>query len=68
MAMRIRLRTTLAGPVLTAGAGDTVTVEPAFGTALIAAGYAVADTAAPERAVPPQPETATAPPQRRRGR
>lgn len=66
MAMRIRLRTTLAGPVLTAGAGDTVTVEPVFGMVLIAAGYAVSNAAAPERAVPPQPETATVPPRRRR--
>ena len=38
--MRIRLRTTLAGPALTAGAGDIVTVAPALGAALIEAGYA----------------------------
>ena len=66
--MRIRLRTTLAGPALTAGAGDIVTVAPALGAALIAAGYATPEGDVPERAVAPAPETATAPPQRRRPR
>ena len=36
--MRIRLRTTLAGHALTAGAGDIVTIAPALGGALIEAG------------------------------
>ena len=66
--MRIRLRTTLAGPALTAGAGDIVTVEPALGAALIEAGYATPEGDEPQHAVAPPPETATAGPQRRRTR
>jgi hypothetical protein len=65
-AMRIRLRTTLAGPALTAGAGDIVTVAPALGAALIEAGSPDGDV--PQPAVAPPPETATAGPQRRRPR
>ena len=66
--MRIRLRTTLAGPALTTGAGDIVTVAPALGAALIEAGYAAPEGDVPERAVAPPPETATAAPHRRRPR
>ena len=66
--MRIRLRTTLAGPALTAGAGDVVTVAPALGAALIEAGYATPEGDEPQQAVAPPPETATAAPQRRRPR
>ena len=66
--MRIRLRTTIAGPLLTAGAGDIVTVAPPLGAALIEAGYATAESDGPERAVAPPPETATTAPQRRRHR
>jgi hypothetical protein len=65
--MRIRLRTTLAGPALTAGAGDIVTVAPALGAALIETGYAAPEGDEPQLAVAP-PETATAVPQRRRPR
>ena len=66
--MRIRLRTTIAGPLLTAGAGDIVTVAPALAVALIEAGYAVPDSDVPEHAVALPLETATAAPQRRRPR
>lgn len=67
--MRIRLRTTLAGPDLAAGAGDTVTVPPALGATLVEAGYAVTDAPVqPQRAVAPPPEAAAAGPQRRRSR
>ena len=66
--MRIRLRTTLAGPALTAGAGDIVTVAPALGAALIEAGYATPEVDGPQQAVAPPAETATAGPQRRRPR
>ena len=66
--MRIRLRTTLAGPALTAGAGDIVTIAPALGAALIEAGYATPEVDVPQQAVAPPPETATAGPQRRRPR
>ena len=66
--MRIRLRTTLAGPALTAGAGDIVTVAPALGAALIKAGYATPEGDVPQPAVAPPPETATSGPQRRRPR
>ena len=66
--MRIRLRTTLAGPALTAGAGDIVTVAPAWGAALIEAGYAAPEGDVPQPAVIPPPETATAGPQLRRPR
>ena len=66
--MRIRLRTTIAGPLLAAGAGDIVTVAPMLGTALIGAGYATPESDGPEQAVAPPPETATTAPQRRRHR
>lgn len=67
--MRVRLRTTLAGPDLAAGAGDTVTVPPSLGATLVEAGYAVPDTPAQlERSIAPPPETAAAGPQRRRSR
>lgn len=66
--MRIRLRTTVAGPALTAGAGDIVTVAPALAAALIEAGFAAPESGEPEQAVAPPPETATAAPQRRRQR
>ena len=66
--MRIRLRTTLAGPALTAGTGDIVTVAPALGAALIEAGYATPEIDEPQQAVAPPPVTATAGPQRRRPR
>jgi hypothetical protein len=66
--MRIRLRTTLAGPALTAEAGDIVTIAPALGGALIEAGYATPENDVPQQAVAPPPETATAGPQRRRPR
>jgi hypothetical protein len=51
--MRIRLRTTLAGPALTAGAGDIVTVAPALAAALIEAGFAAPESGEPEQAVVP---------------
>jgi hypothetical protein len=66
--MRIRLRTTLAGPALTAGAGDIVTVAPALGAVLIEAGYATPESDVPQPVVAAPPETATAGPQRRRRR
>ena len=66
--MRIRLRTTLAGPALTAVPGDIVTVAPALGAALIEAGYAAPEGDEPQQAVAPPPEAATAAPQRRRPR
>jgi hypothetical protein len=66
--MRIRLRTTIAGPLLAAGPGDIVTVAPALVAALIEAGCATPESDGPERALPPPPETATTAPQRRRHR
>jgi len=72
--MRIRLRTTLAGPALTVGAGEIVTVDRGLARALIEAGYAEPMTEASDTPVIPEtpalavPEVATSGPQRRRGR
>ena len=49
--MRIRLRTTLAGPSGERGTGDIVTVAPALGAALIEAGYATPAGDVPQQAV-----------------
>jgi hypothetical protein len=38
--MEIKLRTTLAGPLFTAGAGEIITVQPDISITLIKAGYA----------------------------
>ena len=59
------LQAKVAGPALTAGAGDIVTVAPALGAV---AGYAAPEGDEPQQAVAPPPETATAGPQRRRPR
>lgn len=72
--MRIRLGagTRMAGPEGNYGPGDTVEVTTAVGEMLIAnwlaAAVEVAAVAQVETADNPPPETATAPPQRRRTR
>ncbi|MBB4267595.1 hypothetical protein [Roseospira visakhapatnamensis] len=66
--------TTIAGPEVSAGAGEVVTVTPTLGAALVETGAAVPlapdpkPLPGPECAIAPPAETATAPPQRRRGR
>ena len=69
--MQIRLRTTLAGPLLTAGAGEIIAVEHDLALALIKAGYAEPIDVTLEKQLPaPTPvavaEVAVNGPQRRR--
>jgi len=55
--MRIKVKTTIAGPGVNAGPGDVITVPDAFGRDLVAGGYAEVVAADPRARV----ETATAP-------
>ena len=60
--MLIRLRTILAGPSMTVGAGETINVDTVVGTVLVQAGYA--DLALPTESTQQvasrlPPETAT---------
>lgn len=60
--MRVRMRTTMAGPSLNAGAGTVVDIDEATAKELIARGYAASLA---DKAVVSPVETATATPQRR---
>ena len=60
--MRVRMRTTLAGPMGTARAGESIDVEDKLGAALIAGNYAEELPGEPEVKSEPAPvETATEP-------
>ncbi|HJT63085.1 MAG TPA: hypothetical protein VJ797_15555 [Burkholderiales bacterium] len=62
--MQVKLRTILAGPTLSGGPGDTVTVDNETGAALVAGGYAVAvDPVKASPVAAARRETATRPPE-----
>jgi len=63
--MKVRMKSTMAGPTIMVLAGSTIDLDPAHARALVAAGYAeFVDAPAPEAAVvevaevPPAPEAA----------